>query len=201
MSNFVEYFNAFDKVNGSFYSDKNKEKYEKIVAILDSVRSLKGRVFIIGMGGSAANAQHLANDMRKMNHIDAIALSDNIAELTARANDDGFETIFSNMLKVSNLRYNDAVFVLSVSGGSVVKNASMILVNAMDLAAEREVPIIGIVGMEESVAGVYSNSLKNSIIVTPEVPKYQTQFAEALQSVIWHGIISDPVLMKVPAKW
>jgi len=202
MSNFEEYFCDFIEVAVRFYtSAENKNRYDNVISILDNVRHFNGRVFIIGMGGSAANAQHLANDLRKMNHIDATALSDNIAELTARANDDGFETVYSNSLKVSNLCFADVVFVLSVSGGNIEKNASIALVNALKLAEERSAPIVGIVGMKDSVAADYNENTMNSIIVTPEVAKYETQFAEAMQAVVWHGLISDPRLMVVPAKW
>jgi D-sedoheptulose 7-phosphate isomerase len=203
MSNWYEYHDEFRKFIMDYENDaKNEEAYEYAVHLLCDVRYFRGRCFILGMGGSAANAQHLANDMRKMCNIDAISLSDNIAELTARANDDGFTRIYLDSLKASNLDEKDAVFILSVSGGSREKEASLALVHAMDLAHERNCSMIGIVGMEDSVAAKYRSRLEHTaIMVTPKVDKYQTQFAEAAQSVIWHGLISDPRMMQKSAKW
>jgi D-sedoheptulose 7-phosphate isomerase len=202
MSNWYEYHNEFRKFILDYEDDeRNAEAYEYAIHFLCDVRNFRGRCFILGMGGSAANAQHLANDMRKMCNIDAISLSDNIAELTARANDDGFTRIYLDSLKASNLDENDVVFVLSVSGGSREKEASLALVHAMDLADEKHASIIGIVGMEDSVAASFRGKENNAIMVTPKVEKYQTQFAEAAQGVIWHGLISDPRLMQKSAKW
>lgn len=172
-------------------------RYDRIVDCLHNTKVRGGRVFIVGMGGSAANAQHLANDLRKMCHIDAICLSDNIAELTARANDDGWASIYVESLKISGFRNTDILFVLSVSGGlDTPVVASAPLVNVVKWAAAYGT-VVGIVGMCFSVTETFGDH----VIVTPYTKEYLTQIAEALQGVIWHGMISDPRLMAIPAKW
>jgi len=197
----IELYEDYMKIITNAIKDLNnpddQEKFERIVKILRSCRERRGRVFIAGMGGSAANGQHMANDLRKMANIDAINLSDNIAELTARANDDGFETIYVNSLRVSNFEWKDVLFILSVSGGSYEKNASMGLVHAIDYAVEKEGTVVGIVGMEDSVTARNADIA----IITPFTSVFTTQVSEALQAVIWHGLVSDERLMVNKAKW
>ena len=197
MSNFDEYIHQVDSVIYWLNHPTTKEKYNKMVNVLYNVKERKGRCFIAGMGGSAANAQHMANDFRKIAGIDAISLSDNIAELTARANDDGLTTIYSNTMKVSNFEWKDILFILSVSGGSREKDASMALVKACEYAKDQGGTVLGIVGMPDSE----TERMGDVVIVTPQPSKYLTQIAESLQAVIWHGIISDPQLLENAAKW
>jgi D-sedoheptulose 7-phosphate isomerase len=197
MSNCFEYLRVFAATVANMEDYDYQTKYDKIIDILASNRFRKGRVFIIGMGGSAANGQHMANDFRKIAGIDAINLSDNIAELTARANDDGFENIYIDSLKASNFDWHDVLFVLSVSGGNEKKKASIGLTKAMEYAVNQNGTLVGIVGMKDSEAEI----LGDTIIVTPQPSKYLTQIAESLQAVIWHGMVSDPRLIKNEAKW
>lgn len=197
MSNFTEYMDQFEAAFDQMRSKSYKEKYDRIIKSLQEIKIVKSRLFIIGMGGSAANAQHMANDFRKIAGIDAICLSDNIAELTARANDDGLETIYINALKVSNFNWKDGLFVLSVSGGNYEKNASPALMNAIRHAVFINANIMGIVGMPDS----FTEKWGNTVIVTPKPDAYVTQVAEAMQAVIWHGIVSDPALLENKAKW
>lgn len=198
-SNWFEYHNDFRSfLYLTVQNEQNVEAYAKMLDALEDCRNFHGRCFIVGMGGSAANAQHLANDLRKMCKIDAISLSDNIAELTARANDDGWATIYSNSLKASNVGPNDVLFVLSVSGGSKAKGASLPLIHAMTTAEDADAVVMGIVGMSDSYA---AENFLQTMVVTAPVEKYQTQFAEAMQAVVWHGLISNPRLMENAAKW
>lgn len=197
MSNLDEYFGHLQTTILEMLQDQTFHyRYDRIIGKLANVKVRGGRVFVAGMGGSAGNAQHMANDLRKMCHIDALSLSDNISELTARANDNGWATIFSDSLKVSDFKNDDALFVLSSSGGNEEKEASWPLINAVKYAAYYGT-VLGIVGMMDSVTEQFGDC----VIVTPEPAKYLTQIAEALQPVIWHGMVSDPRIMSTPAKW
>lgn len=198
ISNFDEYFTCINDAVSKLKSDYRYQIiYEDMIKLLLATKDAGGRLFIIGMGGSAANAQHMANDFRKIAGMDAICLSDNIAELTARANDDGFDSIYINSLKVSNFEWKDALFVLSVSGGNREKNASMALVKAMEYALSQGGFVLGVVGMSNSE----TKALGTAVIVTPQPSKYLTQVAESLQPIIWHGLVSDERLMENKAKW
>lgn len=197
MSNLDEYFGYFDKTVIAMVHDKTfRYRYNQMLERLWQVKLRGGRVFVAGMGGSAANAQHLANDLRKMCRIDALSLSDNISELTAWANDNGWDHIYVKTLEISNFKNSDALFVLSSSGGNEPLGASWPLINAVKYAAAFGT-VLGIVGMADSVTEQYGDC----VIVTPEPEKYLTQIAEALQPVIWHGLVSDPRIMSTPAKW
>ena len=201
MNNYNEYSELFnDYMKESFASPENADAYENIIKALEEAAFYNGRVFLAGMGGSAANAQHMANDLRKMCQIEAYSLTDNIAEMTARINDDGWAGFMADELKVSRFGKFDVLFILSVSGGDPRKAASLPLVHAMNAALEtnNEATCVGIVGMGDSYA---ANNFRRTMIVTPTVDKYHTQFAEAAQGVFWHGLISDPRIMKRKAKW
>lgn len=198
MSNFEEYMDTFIRTTHHLiYNPDYEEAYNTMLDYLKETKFYNGRLFIIGMGGSAANAQHMANDFRKIAGIDAYSLSDNIAELTARANDDGLDSIYINSLKVSHFGPLDILFVLSVSGGNEEKKASMALVKAMEYACDRDGTVMAIVGMPDSEAEI----LADVIIVIPTPSKYVTQIAEALQPVIWHGLVSDTSIIENQAKW
>ena len=201
MNNHNEYCEAFaEYMAESFKDSDNRAAYENIIKAMEETSFYNGRVFIAGMGGSAANAQHMANDLRKMCGIDAYSLTDNIAEMTARINDDGWAGFMADSLKVSRFGKFDILFVLSVSGGSPRKAASLPLVHAMNAVLETngEATCVGIVGMGDSYA---AQNFRRTTIVTPTVEKYHTQLAEAMQAVYWHGLISDERIMKRKAKW
>jgi len=171
---------------------------EKAVKLLAAVRARGGRLFILGVGGSAANASHAVNDFRTLAGLESYAPTDNVAELTARTNDDGWISVFAEWLKGSRLNEKDAVLVLSVGGGSLEKNVSPNLVSALQLAKERGSAILGIVGRD----GGYTGLVADVAIVIPTVnPENVTPHAEAFQAVVWHLWISHPSLKVAETKW
>jgi D-sedoheptulose 7-phosphate isomerase len=171
---------------------------EKAVALLAEVRSRGGRLFILGVGGSAANASHAVNDFRKIAGMECYTPSDNVSELTARTNDDGWPTVFAEWLKGSRLADKDALLILSVGGGNLEKNVSPNLVLALELARERGSAILGIVGRD----GGYTAQVADVCIIIPTVnPANTTPHTEAFQAVIWHLLVSHPVLKTAQTKW
>lgn len=171
---------------------------EKVIKILLQVKKDGGRIFFLGVGGSAGNASHAVNDFRKLCGFEAYSPADNVSELTARTNDEGFETIFSEWLKGSRLRKEDAVFVFSVGGGNAEKNISKNLVKALEYASTVKAKILGIVGRD----GGFTAKVADACILVPVVnPNAVTPHSEAFQGVLWHLIASDPRLMVVSNKW
>ncbi|MDH4445807.1 MAG: SIS domain-containing protein [Akkermansiaceae bacterium] len=171
---------------------------EKMVAILAEVRSNGGRVFFVGSGGGAGHASHATCDFRKLGGFDAICPTDNVSELTARINDEGWETSIAENLKVSRISANDAVFVFSVGGGSDEKNISRNLVNAVKVAREVGAKVLGVVGRD----GGYTAANADACLVVPTVDvALVTPLTEAYQAVIWHLLVSHPSLSKNTAKW
>jgi D-sedoheptulose 7-phosphate isomerase len=174
------------------------EKIENIVSLLSSVKKVGGRIFILGVGGSAANASHAVNDFRKLAGMEAYAPSDNVAELTARTNDEGWATVFTGWLKVSKLNSKDCLFILSVGGGDKERNVSSNLVEAIDLAITVGAKITGIVGRD----GGYTAKNTNDCLIIPTVNENSvTPHAESLQAVVWHLLVSHPSLKINPTKW
>lgn len=174
------------------------EKIDEMITILSEVKRLKGRVFILGVGGSAANASHAVNDFRKLAGIEAYAPTDNVAEITARTNDEGWETVFSETLKISNLTENDCLFILSVGGGDREKMVSINLCRAIDFAVEKKAKVIGIVGKENG----YTHQHADACLVVPSVnPDSITPHSESFQSIVWHLMVSHPMLKQNPTKW
>jgi D-sedoheptulose 7-phosphate isomerase len=171
---------------------------EKIVDLLADVKSIGGRLFVLGVGGSAANAGHAVNDFRKLAGIETYAPTDNVAELTARTNDEGWKTVFSGWLKVSKLSSKDCLFILSVGGGNKEKNISPNLIEAIDLAKEVGARITGIVGRD----GGYTAKNANVCLVVPTInASTVTPHSESFQTVIWHLMVSHPKLKSNPTKW
>ncbi|MCL5783762.1 MAG: SIS domain-containing protein [Patescibacteria group bacterium] len=167
------------------------EEIDKTVDILAEVKSREGRLFLLGVGGSAANCSHAVNDFRKIAGIEAYAPTDNVSELTARANDEGWDTIFSKWLMVSHLKPIDALMVFSVGGGNLEKNVSPNIVSALQYAQEVGSPIMGIVSRD----GGYTKQVANACIhIPPFSDETITPYAESLQAVIWHGIVTHPKL-------
>lgn len=168
------------------------------IELLANTREKRGRLFILGVGGSAANASHAVNDFRKIVGIEAYAPTDNVSELTARTNDEGWATIFSEWLSISHLNNNDALLVLSVGGGNLEKNVSPNLVSALDYAQEIGAKIIGIVSRD----GGYTAKVADACVLIPvENPETITPHAEAFQAVVWHLMVSHPLLKKKQTKW
>ncbi len=170
----------------------------QMVALLVETRKRSGRLFILGVGGSAANASHAVNDFRKIVGIESYAPTDNVSELTARTNDDGWDTVFVEWLKSSKLRANDLLLVLSVGGGNLEKNVSPNLVSALKYAKEVAAGVIGIVGRD----GGYTAQAADACVIVPTVNSENiTPHVEAFQAVIWHLLVSHPDLKASQTKW
>ena len=175
-----------------------KDKIRLMVQKLSALRDRKGRLFVLGVGGSAANASHAVNDFRKLCGIETYSPSDNVSELTARVNDEGWGSSYSEWLKGSNLNQNDMIFVLSVGGGNKVKKVSLNIVSALDVATKIGADVIGIVGKEVG----YTQKIADPIIIIPEInPARVTPHSEAFQAVIWHCLVSHPLLQLNETKW
>jgi D-sedoheptulose 7-phosphate isomerase len=171
---------------------------ERAAALLAETRAAGGRLFILGVGGSAANASHAVNDFRKLAGMEAYAPTDNVSELTARTNDEGWATVFEAWLRVSRLRAPDLVLVLSVGGGDRERNISPNLVTALDYARAAGARIAGIVGRD----GGHTARVADVCIVVPTVADSRiTPHAEAFQAVIWHLLVSHPLVKLAPTKW
>lgn len=176
----------------------NHHDIELMVTLLETVRNNNGRLFILGVGGSAANASHAVNDFRKIVGIETYAPTDNVSELTARTNDEGWNTVFSNWLQVSRLNDKDALLILSVGGGNLEKNVSPNLVEALKLAKTCNSTILGIVSRD----GGYTKQVADACVVIPVVnTTHTTPHAEAFQGVVWHCIVSHPLLKACETKW
>jgi D-sedoheptulose 7-phosphate isomerase len=176
----------------------NAESIEKAVALLVSVRERSGRLFVIGVGGSAANASHAVNDFRKIAGIEAYAPTDNVSELTARVNDEGWSSVFVAWLRVSRLSARDAVLVFSVGGGSLEQNVSPNIVAALDYAKASRASIIGVVGRD----GGYTASVADACVLIPVVhPDRITPHTEAFQAIVWHLLVSHPALQRTATHW
>ena len=165
---------------------------------LARVRDGGGRLFILGVGGSAGHASHAVNDFRKLCAFESYAPTDNVSELTARTNDDGWDTVFAGWLQGSRLRKEDALFVFSVGGGSLEKNISPNLVRAVDYARQVGASIVGVVGRD----GGHTARVADACVIVPTVnPDTITPHAEAFQAVVWHLLVSHPKLKAAPTKW
>ena len=176
----------------------DRDEINKMIGILKDVRDKKGRLFIIGVGGGAGHASHAVNDFRKLAGIEAYTPVDNVSEITARTNDDGFHTIFSNWLLGSNLVPEDAVMVFSVGGGNLEKNVSPNIVEALKFAKEIGAKVVGVVGRD----GGYTKTVADACVVVPVVdPENVTPHTEAFQAVVWHLIVSHPKFQMQKGKW
>ncbi len=171
---------------------------DRMVSMLVKLRERAGRLFVLGVGGSAANASHMVNDFRKIAQIETYAPTDNVSELTARTNDEGWETVFVQWLATSRLRDRDMVFILSVGGGDIERNISPNLVRALQYAQEVGATICGIVGRN----GGYTARVADACVIVPTVNSTTvTPHAEAFQAILWHLMVSHPALRAVEMKW
>jgi D-sedoheptulose 7-phosphate isomerase len=176
----------------------DQEQVERIIDVLIETRNRNGRLFILGVGGGAGNATHAVNDFRKITNIESYAPTDNVSELTARVNDDGWDSSFSRWLQGSRLREGDTLLVFSVGGGNLEKNISANIVKALDLARQVGAKITGIVGRD----GGYTAKVADAAVVIPTISDDTvTPHAEAFQAVVWHMIVSDPRLKANEMKW
>ena len=171
---------------------------ERMVELLEVTRTRGGRLFVLGIGGSAANASHAVNDFRKIVGIEAYAPTDNISEFSARANDEGWASVFEGWLKVSRLRDNDLILVFSVGGGDLEKNVSPNLVAALQYARQAGARIAGVVGRD----GGFTAQVADACVIVPTVnSETVTPHSEAFQAVIWHLLVSHPRLKASQTKW
>ena len=171
---------------------------EKMAAGLAALREREGRLFLLGVGGGAGHASHAVNDFRKIAGIEAYSPCDNVSELTARTNDEGWDTSYSAWLKASRIRKNDAVFIFSVGGGDLERNISANLVRAMQLAQEVGAEIYGVVGRD----GGYTAKVANACVVVPTVnAESVTPHTESFQALVWHLLVAHPALMVASNKW
>ncbi len=171
---------------------------DRMVELISETRSRGGRLFILGVGGSAANASHAVNDFRKIVEIEAYAPTDNVSELTARTNDEGWATVFEQWLRGSRLGANDLVFVFSVGGGNLEQQVSLNLVTALQYAKSIGTRVIGIVGRD----GGYTGQVADACVIVPTVnAAHVTPHAESFQALLWHLLVSHPGLKRVETKW
>jgi D-sedoheptulose 7-phosphate isomerase len=171
---------------------------ERCVDLVAGTRERGGRLFILGVGGSAGNASHAVNDFRKLADVEAYAPTDNVSELTARTNDEGWPTVFEGWLKTSRLRADDLILVLSVGGGSRDQNVSPNLVAALEYARAVGTPVIGIVGRD----GGFTATVADACVIVPTTnPVHVTPHSEEFQGIIWHLMVSHPRLKRAATKW
>ena len=171
---------------------------ERMAVALSELRQRGGRLFLLGVGGSAANCSHAVNDFRKLAGIEAYAPTDNVSELTARVNDEGWDTVFAAWLRGSRLTDKDMVFVFSVGGGNREKNVSVGLIRGLDYAREKGAAILGVVARD----GGYTAKVADICVIVPTVnPENVTPHAEAMQAVVWHLLVSHPAVKQSATKW
>lgn len=171
---------------------------DKIGWMAKELSQLRGRLFILGVGGSAGNASHAVNDFRKLCNIEAYAPTDNVSELTARTNDEGFNTIFSEWLKVSKFNGQDALLIFSVGGGNEEKNVSLNLIEAIKLAKDLDASVYGIVGRADGYTATHADI---AVVIPATEEKWITPLSEAFQGIIWHCLVSHPLLQVNKTKW
>ena len=176
----------------------DRDQILKMISIINETRSNNGRMFVLGVGGGAGHASHAVNDFRKICGLEAYTPTDNVSELTARINDDGWETAYVNWLKISKLNKNDIILVFSVGGGNLEKNISVNILKSLELAKKLGTRICGIVGRD----GGYTAQVADACVVIPPInPETVTPHTESFQAVIWHLLVSHPDLQKYEMKW
>ena len=194
----MEYAERYFKEVAAIATQINLTDVEGLIQEIIQVKNNKGRIFFIGVGGSAANCTHAVNDFRKIGGIESYTPVDNVAEITARTNDEGWDTVFAPWLECSRLNHNDLVFVLSVGGGSKKENISVNLINAVDYAKSVGARVIGIIGRD---GGHTKNVGDVSLIIPTQSADTVTPHAEAWQSVVWHMLVTDPRVIAMSNKW
>jgi D-sedoheptulose 7-phosphate isomerase len=194
----TEFVDQYLDETSKILSATDRQQIEAVAQGLAKTRDQGGRLFILGVGGSAGHASHAVNDFRKICMLEAYAPTDNVSELTARVNDEGWDTVFVEWLKGSRLNKSDAVLVFSVGGGNKEKNISVGLIKAIDHVQSVGARVFGIVGSED---GYTATQADTCIVVPPLFPKRRTPHSEGLTAVFWHLLVSHPVLAKVETKW
>ena len=198
MSQMEQFLSRYFSESAEIARTLDQSKVEQMVEILFTAREKGGRLFILGVGGSAGNAGHAVNDFRKICGIETYSPTDNVSELTARTNDEGWDTSFSEWLRGSRVREDDVVLVFSVGGGNLEKNVSTNIVKAVVLAKKVGAKVIGVVGRD----GGYTAQVGDAVAIVPTMsPDLVTPHSEAFQAVVWHGIVSHPRLKQIVTKW
>jgi D-sedoheptulose 7-phosphate isomerase len=198
MGKLSDYISDYLSESSDVIGKLDKKSIENVISILLKIKKSGGRLFILGVGGSAANASHAVNDFRKIAGIESYAPTDNVSELTARTNDDGWDSVFEKWLIGSKLNKKDCVLVFSVGGGNAEKNVSVNLVKALQLSKKVGAKVIGIVGKD----GGYTKKVADECILIPVINgKSITPHTEAFQAVVWHLIVSHPAMKSFEMKW
>lgn len=193
-----DYINSYLEEVKQIVDRIDRDEINRVIEVLSVIRDQRGRLFILGVGGGAGHAGHAVNDFRKLAHIESYAPTDNVSELTARVNDDGWHTIFGQWLRGSSLNSRDALFVFSVGGGNAEKNISMNIVEALKLAKAVGAKIVGIVGRD----GGHTKQVADACVVVPVVNLDNvTPHTESFQAVVWHLIVSHPKFKRQEGKW
>jgi D-sedoheptulose 7-phosphate isomerase len=194
----MEYTEKYLHQVGEIARDVDRGQIDRMIELLCDLRASGGRLFVLGVGGGAGHAGHAVNDFRKIAGIEAYAPTDNVSELTARVNDDGWESCYANWLKVSRLGISDMLFVFSVGGGNVERNVSVNIVKSLMLARRVGAKVVGVVGRD----GGYTARVADACVVIPTITEDTvTAHAESFQAVIWHLIVSHPRLRTNEMKW
>ena len=194
MNFFENFFNGSAEISKKI--DINE--LELLVEAIKKIKNKKGRIFFLGVGGSAGNCSHAVNDFRKLCSIEAYTPLDNVSELTARINDEGWDSSLQKWLEISRLKSTDALFILSVGGGDKKKNISVNLIEAVKYAKKKKAKVFGIIGRKKG----YVKKAGNNVIVIPEInKKLITPYSEAFQAVVWHALVSHPKLQTMKTKW
>ncbi len=189
-----DYFRKISLISNKMISKEIDDLINQLVLL----KKRKGRLFFLGVGGSAGNSSHAVNDFRKLCNIESYSPTDNVSELTARINDEGWESSFVNWLKVSKINKKDSIFIFSVGGGNKKKNISTNLIKAIDYSKKKKIKVFGVIGKNDG----YAKKKGDNVIVIPEIDKKMvTPFSEAFQAVIWHCLISHPLLQENNTTW
>tara|TARA_A100001015_G_C14737530_1_gene612346 strand:- start:89 stop:685 length:597 start_codon:yes stop_codon:yes gene_type:complete len=188
------YFNGVSEIA----KEIDNQKILKLAEKIKDIKEKNGRIFFLGVGGSAGNASHAVNDFRKLCNIECYSITENVSELTARINDDGWDSSFSSWLEVSRLKSKDAIFVFSVGGGNIKKKVSVNLIEAAIYAKKKKCKIFGIVGKKDG----YIAKNGDEVVIIPEInSSLVTPYSEAFQAVVWHALVSHPILQSNKTKW
>ena len=194
----MEFVNKYLQTASRIIDQVDRSEVRRMIDVLKRVKKDHGRVFFLGVGGSAANASHAVNDFRKICGFEAYTPVDNVSELSARTNDDGWETVFVNWLKQSRLRSEDAIFVFSVGGGDLDRNVSPNIVRAVQYAKEVKAKVLGVVGRDGGYTALHADAC---VVIPPLDRETITPHTEAFQAVIWHLLVSHPDLKQNEMKW
>ena len=194
----MNFFKFFFSGSAKISNNIDTKELDKLVKSIKKVKNNRGRIFFLGVGGSAGNCSHAVNDFRKLCGIEAYTPLDNVSELTARINDEGWESSLQKWLEISRLKSTDALFILSVGGGDKKRNISVNLIEAVKYAKKKKAKVFGIIGREKG----YVKKEGNNVIVIPEIDKKLiTPYSEAFQAVVWHALVSHPMLKSMKTKW